>query len=66
MRANALGGKVIAMPASPTEFDPPIGESLEETPDALRASARPIAYGSREITGLTPGEADAFARALEE
>jgi hypothetical protein len=50
----------------PTEFDPPLGESLEETPDALRALARPVAYGRREIAGLTPEEADAFASALEE
>ena len=33
--------------------DPPIGQSLEESPAALRAAARPIAYGERAITGLS-------------
>ncbi len=40
--------------------------SLEESPEALRAAARPIAYGKREIKGLTKAEADGFAEALAE
>ena len=42
------------------------GESLEESPEALRAAARPIAYGQREISGLSQEEADAFAQALDD
>ena len=49
-----------------TVGDPPIGFSSEESPEALRAAARPIAYGSREIKGLTKTEADTFAEALAE
>ncbi len=49
-----------------TVADPPIGVSLEETPEALRAAARPVAYGNRQINGLTKAEADAFAEALAE
>jgi hypothetical protein len=46
--------------------DPPIGVSLEETPEALRAAARPIAYGHRQIVRLTREEADAFVEAINE
>ena len=46
--------------------DRQIGVSLEESPEALRAAALPIAYGSREIEGLTKAEADGFAEALAE
>ena len=42
------------------------GESLEESPEVLRAAARPIAYGQREISGLSQEEADAFAQALDD
>ena len=35
--------------------DPPIGETLEETPGALRQAARPVAYGKRLITGAHDG-----------
>ena len=49
-----------------TVADPPIGASLEESPEALRAGARPIAYGKRQIKGLTKAEADGFAEALAE
>ena len=49
-----------------TVADPPIGVSLEESPEALRAAARPIAYGERQIKGLTKAEADGFAQALAE
>ncbi len=49
-----------------TVADPRIGESLEETPEELRAAARPIAYGKRQIKGLTKDEADGFAEALAE
>jgi hypothetical protein len=40
--------------------------SLEETPEALRAAARPIAYGSRTIEGLTPDEGERFTKAIQE
>ena len=43
---------------------PPIGESLEESPEQLRASARPVTYGKREISDLTSKESAAFAEAL--
>ena len=46
--------------------DPPIGESLEETPGALRQAARPVAYGKRLITGLSKSEADEFAAVIAE
>lgn len=46
------------------ELSPPIGKSLEESPDQLRESARPIPYGRRVISDLTPAEALAFADAL--
>jgi hypothetical protein len=46
--------------------DPELGESLEETPEALRAAARPIAYGHRQIAGLTRAESVAFVEALNE
>jgi hypothetical protein len=46
--------------------EPPVGESLEESPEALRVAARPIAYGRRQITGLTRAEADKFVEALNE
>ena len=46
--------------------DPPIGSSLEESPEALRLGAAPILYGSREIFGLSRVEADLFAAALAE
>ena len=46
------------------ESSPPIGESLEETPEQLIASARPVLYGQRVISELTATEALAFAQAL--
>jgi hypothetical protein len=46
--------------------DPPIGESLEETPEALRSAARPIAYGHRQIAGMTDAEADTFVEVINE
>jgi prevent-host-death family protein len=49
-----------------TVADPPIGVSLEESPEALRAAARPVAYGKRQIKGLSKAEADGFAEALED
>lgn len=49
-----------------TVGNPPIGVSLEESPEALRAAARPIASGKRQIKGLTKAEADGFAEALAE
>jgi prevent-host-death family protein len=49
-----------------TVADPPIGVSLEESPEALRAAARPVAYGHRQIKGLTKAEADRFMEALAE
>ncbi len=49
-----------------TVADPSIGGSLEEPPEALRAAARPVAYGKRQIKGLTKAEADGFAEALAE
>ena len=49
-----------------TVADPPIGVSLEESPEALRSAARPIAYGTRQIQGLTKAEADGFAQSLAE
>ena len=49
-----------------THADPPIGVSLEESPEALRAAARPIAHGKCQIKGLTRAEADGFAEALAE
>ena len=49
-----------------TVADPPIGVSLEESPEALRAAARPVAYGKRQIKGLTKAEADGFAEVLAE
>lgn len=49
-----------------TVADPPIGVSLEESPESLRESARPVAYGTRQIKGLTKAEADGFAQALAE
>jgi prevent-host-death family protein len=49
-----------------TVADPPIGVSLEESPEALRAAATSIPYGKRQIQGLTKAEADAFAAALAE
>lgn len=49
-----------------TVADPPIGVSLEESPEALRAAARPVAYGLRQIKGLTKAEADGFTEALAE
>jgi hypothetical protein len=45
---------------------PPIGESLEESPEALRAVATAIPFGKRQIQGLTKAEADGFAAALED
>ena len=47
-----------------TVGDPPISVSLEESPSALRAAARPIAYGERQIKDLTKAEADGIAEAL--
>ena len=47
------------------DWSPPIGESLEESPEQLRASARPVAYGKREIIELTPKESAVFADALD-
>lgn len=49
-----------------TVADPPIGVSLEESPEALRAAATPIRYGKRENLGWTKAEADTFAAALAE
>jgi prevent-host-death family protein len=49
-----------------TVASPPIGASLEESPEELRADARPIAYGKRQIRGLAKAEADAFVEALAE
>jgi prevent-host-death family protein len=49
-----------------TVADPPIGMSLEESPDELRAAARPVGYGNRLLAGLTSAEADSFAEALGE
>lgn len=46
------------------EIDPPIGTSLEESPELLRAAARPIAYGTRQLNELTEAEATNFADAL--
>ena len=46
------------------DLDPPIGKSLEEPPELLRAAARPIAYGARQLNGLTEAEATNFADAL--
>ena len=48
------------------DWSPPIGESLEESPEQLRASARPVAYGEREISELTSMESAAFAEALDD
>ena len=44
-----------------TVADPPIGVAPEESPEALRAAARPTAYRKRQINGLTKAEADGFA-----
>ena len=46
--------------------DPLIGMSLEESPAELRAGASTIAYGTRQIQGLSKAEADDFAAALAE
>ena len=46
--------------------DPPIGMSLEESPEELRAGASTIAYGTRQIQGLSKAEADDLAAALAE
>ena len=45
---------------------PPIGESLEESPEALRAAATAVPFGKREIQGLTRAESDAFVAALDD
>ena len=49
-----------------TVGDPSIGASPEKLPEGLRAAARPVAYGKRQIKGLTKAEADGFAEALAE
>lgn len=49
-----------------TLADPPIGESLERSPQELKAAARPVAYGKRGIKGLSRAEADSFAAALRD
>jgi prevent-host-death family protein len=49
-----------------TVGDPPIGESLEETPEALRASARPVSTGKRRSGKKTSSKDAAFLAALAE
>jgi prevent-host-death family protein len=50
-----------------TAGDPPLGQSLELTPDEVLRSARPIPdFGRRRIPGLTQNEADRFWTAINE
>ena len=49
-----------------TLADPPIGESMERSPEEMRAAARPVAYGKRAIKGLSKAEADGFADAIRD
>jgi prevent-host-death family protein len=49
-----------------TVGDPPIGESLEETPQALRASARPGSSGKRQSGKKSRAKDAAFLAALAE
>jgi integrase len=50
---------------NPGQGDPPIGESLEESPEALRAAARPMKR--RTVSRRRPTKADeVFLRAINE
>lgn len=50
-----------------TAGDPPLGQSLEESPADVLEQARPIPdYGSRSIPGLTKRESDDFWTAINE
>jgi prevent-host-death family protein len=49
-----------------TVAHPPIGLSLEESPEELPAAARTVDYGNRQLSRLTTAEADSFAAALGE
>ena len=49
-----------------TVGNPPMSVSAEEALESSRSSTRPVAYGSRQIAGLTKAEADGFAEALAE
>ena len=49
-----------------TVGDPPIGESLEEVPEALRASGRPVSTGKRRAGKKMSAKDAAFVAALAE
>ena len=49
-----------------TVGDPPIGESLEQTPEAIRASASAISTGKRRPGKKTSAKDAAFVAALAE
>lgn len=68
LAALAWKGALPSMPSpvNSVAWSPPIGESLEETPEQLRGSARLVPYGNREISGLTAHESGAFSAALDE